>query len=250
MTSTPDDRLITLSRDLAAQNLVVLAEGNTSTLDGTGFWVKASGRRLGDAEAGDFVHVDLDDAEAAIESSTTDDFFAADDNGLKPSVEALMHAVCLTDGGATWVAHTHPPSVLGLVASKAGVDAFRRHIYPDAIVVCGLHVATVPYVSPGRDLALATRQEIHRFSGEHGHLPKTILLANHGLVALGATPTEALNISIMANKWATVLHASLAAGGARYLSDTEANDIDRRPDEHHRRSELLRSTKEKRNKHD
>jgi ribulose-5-phosphate 4-epimerase/fuculose-1-phosphate aldolase len=233
------DELVAISHQLAKQGLVVLAEGNTSALDGDGFWVKASGRRLGSATAGDFVRVDLERAAAAIEGDDLDSFFATDAAGLKPSVEALMHAVCLTEGAATWVAHTHPPGILGLLASNTGAEAFQEHLYPDAIVVCGRHIAAVPYVSPGRDLAVAVRQEIRRFSEAHGHPPKTLLLGNHGMVALAASSTEALNISIMAEKWARVLHKAVAAGGPRYLSPEQADEIDVRPDEDFRRAQLL-----------
>ena len=246
----PDPRLVALSRQLATHGLVILAEGNTSARDGDGFWVKASGRLLASSVPSDFVRVNLEQAAAAIEGDGFDRLFAPDGEGRRPSVEALMHAVCLTDGAAPWVAHTHPTSIVGLLASQHGAEAFRRHIYPDAIVVCGLHVAFVPYVSPGRDLAAAVRDELRRFSHEHGYHPKMILLGNHGLVALGQTPTEALNISRMADKWASALHAAIAAGSTRYLTEEEAAEIDERPDEHHRRAQLLGSHDDEAKGHD
>lgn len=231
--------LVDLSRRLADQDLVTLAEGNTSVLDGDSFLVKASGRQMGSANADDFVRVDLDTALSAIEGTGTDGLFAPDDAGRKPSIEALMHAVCLAEGAATWVAHTHSPGVVGVMSSHAGADAFDRHLYPDAIVVCGRRVASVPYVSPGRDLAVAVRTELRRYTDVNGRPPKTLLLGNHGLVALGSSPTETLNVSIMAEKWSRILATAIASGGPRYLTDEEADEIDGREDEGFRRVQLL-----------
>ena len=42
---------------------------------------------------------------------------------MRPSVEALLHVVCVVDAGATTVAHTHPESVnAALIARKCLPD--------------------------------------------------------------------------------------------------------------------------------
>jgi ribulose-5-phosphate 4-epimerase/fuculose-1-phosphate aldolase len=65
-----------------------------------------------------------------------------------------------------------------------------------------------------------------------------LFLRNHGIFALGASRDEVLQITEMAVKVATVLQAAVAAGGPVFLTDAQADRIDSRPDEHHRRRAL------------
>jgi ribulose-5-phosphate 4-epimerase/fuculose-1-phosphate aldolase len=63
-------------------------------------------------------------------------------------------------------------------------------------------------------------------------------MVNHGPVALGQTAQEALNIMLMADKWAKILQGTYALGGPTYLPDQQAARIDNRLDEHYRRQQL------------
>jgi ribulose-5-phosphate 4-epimerase/fuculose-1-phosphate aldolase len=82
------------------------------------------------------------------------------------------------------------------------------------------------------------RDEFQRYADAHGHLPKLLLMVNHGLVALGQTAQEALNITLMADKWARVLLGTYALGGPEFMPEAEAERIDQRLDEHYRRGQL------------
>jgi ribulose-5-phosphate 4-epimerase/fuculose-1-phosphate aldolase len=144
----------------------------------------------------------------------------------------------LREGGAKWIGHTHTVSVLKILCSKLGAEPFRRHIFPDAIVVCGRHLAVVPYVDPGIRLAAALRESLRQFKAEHGAAPKVILMINHGPVALGQSEREVLNIMLMLDKWASVLVGTYAAGGPQFLDEKLSDRIELRPDEHHRRRQL------------
>lgn len=245
------DDLVQLSRDLGREDrrLAILGEGNTSADCGDGtFWVKSSGSQLGAIRAEDFSLVETgavlelldrpgrDNAQvnAALEQCCVDASYR------RPSVETFLHALCYTEGGARWVGHTHTDSILQVLCSTLGAEPFLNHIYPDVIVVCGRHVAVVPYIDPGLELALAVRDELRRFRGEHGAHPKLLLMVNHGPVALGQSATEVLNIMLMADKWARVLVGTLALGGPCYLPASEAARIDGRPDEAYRRRQLNR----------
>lgn len=159
----------------------------------------------------------------------------------RPSVETFLHAACLR-AGATWVGHTHMTSALALLCGPGGATVYRRHLFPDAIVVCGLHVAAVPYVDPGLALARAVDAELTRFAAAHGRPPKLLLLENHGVVALGRTAREVLDIHVMTDKWSRALAGAIAAGGPRYLPDEEAARIDARLDEAYRRRRLAAAT--------
>ncbi len=243
------EQLIWLSHELGREErqLVILGEGNTGAAcdDGT-FWVKASGSQLSNIDAGGFSRVRIDAMMELMQHDHMDDEAVGkalmdalvDPQHRRPSVETFLHALCLHEGGAKWVAHTHAVSVNAILCSKLGADPFLGHLFPDGIVVCGRNVAVVPYVDPGFLLAKAVRDELHRFQDAYGHTPKLLLMVNHGLVGLGQSAQEALNINLMADKWAKVLQGTYALGGPNFLPAQHMERIDSRPDEHYRRRTL------------
>lgn len=242
------DELIGLSRWVGApeRRLAVLGEGNLSVAceDGT-FWVKASGASLAELGADGVSLVRLEPIlslarggrpeEKAIEEALVEAL--ADPAHRKPSVETFLHAACL-DAGADWVGHAHPESANAILCSRRGAEPFERHVFPDAVVVCGPSPAVVPYVDPGWRLAEAAGLELERYVATHGVLPKVLLLENHGVVALGASAREVRNVLVMLDKWARILHATFALGGPAYLPPEEVARIDGRLDEHYRRRRL------------
>jgi len=246
------DELVALSREMGREErrLAILGEGNTSADVGDGtFWVKASGSQLGSLKPEQLSRVRTADVLTLMDREGLDN--AAVNAGLeaccvdashkRPSVETFLHALCLTEGGAKWVGHTHTDSMLKILCSKQGAAPFLRNIYPDVIVVCGRSVAVVPYIDPGLELARAVRDELRRFKAEYGHGPKLLLMVNHGPVALGQTAGEVMNILLMADKWARILVGTMAFGGPQYLPEAVADFIDRRPDEDYRRRQLTQS---------
>ena len=252
MSATTLDKLVTLSREFGREDRgwAILGEGNTSTrLSEDTFFVKASGSRLGTASVGDFTEVDLAKAmDFVAKDSLTDEEVQAALESIKvdptaklPSVETFVHAVCLSEGGCTWVGHGHPESVLSILASKAGAKPFLEHIFPDVIVMCGRHMAVVPYVDPGFKLAHAVQASLRAFKAEHGKSPKIIFLENHGPFILGQSDLDVINTMMMLDKWAKILVANQAFGGSQYLSSEESDRIENRLDEAYRRKRLLES---------
>ena len=243
------NELISLSHELARESnqLVILGEGNTSAKceDGT-FWIKASGSHLKNIDERGFSRVRMDALNALINSGPlTEEQVEAglmevlvDKSQRKPSVETFLHALCLMQPDVNWIGHTHPVAVLQILCSRLGAEPFMQHLFPDEIVVCGIAPAVLPYVDPGLALAGVLHAELQRYQDRYGHTPKMILMGNHGLVALGKTSQEVLNISLMGDKFARVLHGAYALGGPNYLSAEEAERIDRRLDEHYRRRML------------
>lgn len=241
--------LVKLSHELGREErqLAILGEGNTSArIDEGTFWVKASGSQLGTITEAGFTQVKLDAILALVEREhmSQEEVQAiwpevmVDPQQKRPSVETFLHALCLAEGGANWVAHTHPISCNAILCSRLGAEPFLRHLFPDGIVVCGRYPAVVPYVDPGFELAKAVRAELRRYQDAHGVSPKLLLMMNHGITALGRTMQEALNITLMADKWARILLGTYALGGPQYMPDEEAARIDNRLDEHYRRRQL------------
>ena len=101
---------------------------------------------------------------------------------------------------------------------------------PDAELGGGLP-ATGNY--PGK--ARKVRDLVNEYVDENQEVPKTILMQNHGLIALGHTPREVENITAMAVKAASVLQGAYAFGGPHFLSSENVQRIHTRPDEEYRR---------------
>ncbi|HEY3930972.1 MAG TPA: class II aldolase/adducin family protein, partial [Verrucomicrobiae bacterium] len=112
-------RLIQLSHELGREDrqLAILGEGNVSADLGDGtFYVKASGSQLGTIGKDGFARVKMQAIFDALDSpDKTDDEVRkileacrVDKKNKLPSVETFLHAICLREGRAKWIGHTHP----------------------------------------------------------------------------------------------------------------------------------------------
>lgn len=242
------EELVGLSRALGnpERDLVILGEGNTSVrLDDGSFFVKASGTSLANADG--FVRMDLGrtlallDLDDPSEDEVGGALMAArsDDGGdLRPSIEAVMHALCLTEGGATFVGHTHPTSVNAVLCSDRAWVLSAGVIFPDQVVVLGRYPLHVPYADVGLPLARRLRDGLREHMEFVGAPPKTIYLQNHGLVALGLSAGGVEGITAMADKHARIMAGAMAAGGPVFLTAEQADSLDTRRDEEYRRRVL------------
>lgn len=244
------ERLLAMSRELGRPELdyAILGEGNTSArIDNATFFVKASGSELRTLDAHGVVEVSLAKALALLDADDISD--AAVKAGLAaakidptsprhPSVETVLHALALTEGGATWVGHTHPTAVNAILCSQAAAAAYAGRLFPDEIVVCGPAPVFIPYTDPGVPLARRVREELRAYIAQWGQPPKVILMQNHGLIALGKSPQEVLNITAMAVKTARVLAGTYALAGPHFLTAEQVARIHTRPDEALRRKAL------------
>jgi len=101
-------------------------------------------------------------------------------------------------------------------------------------VLLGKESIFIPYTDPGVKLAQKVEKEIEIFLDKHGERPKSIYLQNHGFVALGSTPTEVENITLIANKAAKIRFGAMIGGGINNLSKKAIDKIAQRPDEKYR----------------
>lgn len=239
--------LVELSRTLGepGRDLVILAEGNTSIrTDPDRMLVKASGSQLGTAADEDFVEVDiatmldLVNDETAGEDDVKRVFGEVGRGDRRPSVEAMLHAICLSVGGASVVGHTHPVPVNIVLCSPHAERMSSDVLFPEQVVILGRTPVFVPYLDPGLTLARAVQQEMLRHIELDGAPPKVVYLGNHGLFALGESAAEVLQITAMAVKVSRILGGAIAIGGVRTLSENDVARIDGRPDEIYRRQVL------------
>jgi rhamnose utilization protein RhaD (predicted bifunctional aldolase and dehydrogenase) len=242
--------LLNLSHGLGREErkLAILGEGNTSTrISDQTFVVKASGSNLatlsesGVSEcafekilpllaAGEMSDLAVDEAlfDARVSSSAK-----------KPSVEAIFHGYLLTLPGVNFVGHTHPIAVNGLLCSKHAHAFAKRRLFPDEIVCCGVESVFVPYTDPGLKLSRAIKLAVEEFIVRLSRPPRVILLENHGLIALGATPEAVLAATLMAVKAGEIFAIAAAISGEpQFLTSDQVNRIAGRPDEHYRQQAL------------
>jgi len=253
MSDDPLSNVIQLSHHLGDPSFdyAILGEGNTSVRAGdNSFWVKASGQEMRIIMASGFVQVAFDRVLALLNAPDISDAAVraalaaakVDASAMgHPSVETLLHALCLQLTDVNYVGHTHPTVVNALTCSAAFDTAFGGRLFPDEIVICGPAPLLVPYTDPGVPLARRVHDLLDDYIGAYNEPPKVILLQNHGLIALGRTVQQVENITAMATKAARVLLGAYAAGGPHFLSPQAAQRIHTRPDELYRR-QLLKVT--------
>ncbi|MGD0066660.1 MAG: class II aldolase/adducin family protein, partial [Streptosporangiaceae bacterium] len=158
--------------------------------------------------------------------------------GKRPSVEAMLHAICLGVGGARVVGHTHPVPVNIVLCSPHAERMSSDVLFPEQVVILGRKPVFVPYLDPGLTLARAVQREMLRHIELDGVPPRVIYLGNHGIFALGESAAEVLQITAMAVKVSRILGGALTIGGVRTLSEHDVARIDGRPDEIYRRQVL------------
>jgi hypothetical protein len=123
-----------------ALDYVILGEGNTSArADADTFWVKASGTELRTIDATGFVRVSFERVLAMLSDPTLDDeaveqgLYAAKvdsppGEGVRPSVETVLHALCLSlEGVARWP--LRQPSAAGSSPTKSSFAVQRQWWY-------------------------------------------------------------------------------------------------------------------------
>lgn len=252
-TSAPAEslpRLLDLSHQLGREDrkLAILGEGNTSTRTSADtFIVKASGSNLatlsplGVTECRLSALLPLLDRKAMADAAIDDALLAArvDSQAKKPSVEAIFHAYLLTLPGVDFIGHTHPVMVNQLLCTKHGRTFAQRRLFPDEVVCCGAESVFVPYADPGLKLAQAIRGGVVAFIKRLSRPPRVIVIENHGLIALGATPQAVLAATLMSAKAAEIYSGAAAHGNKlQFLTPAQVSRIAGRPDEHYRQKAL------------
>ncbi|HZO87817.1 MAG TPA: class II aldolase/adducin family protein [Chthonomonadaceae bacterium] len=250
---TPEEileQLTALSHYLGdpARDLAILGEGNTSArVDDETFYVKASGQQLGTITPNGFCAINFSRALPALEGPDLSDAEvkrllleckADDASDVMPSVETFLHAYLLTLPNVHFVGHTHPTAVNAILCSVSAREAIAGRLFPDEIVCCGVAPCYVEYTDPGIPLARHLKCRVEEFYAEYGEWPKTILMQNHGFIAVGKSVKDVQTITAMYVKTARILIGTYALGGPNFLTPENVNRIHTRPDEHYRQRQL------------
>lgn len=180
------DKLIVISKYAGERfDLVQAGGGNTSVklTDGR-MLIKASGYLLselsaqkGISEVDNLLILDIlkDDSITAEPDKRKREKRASDalKNSMKvgsekPSIETFLHALLLK-----YTLHVHSISVNILTSHKD---------WENQVKLLGDRILSIPYETPGIDLAIAMKDGIANYSEQYGELPKVICLQNHGLI--------------------------------------------------------------------
>ncbi|MEO0515492.1 MAG: class II aldolase/adducin family protein [Planctomycetota bacterium] len=245
--------LLTLSHELGdpVRGMAILGEGNTSARapgnDADSFWVKASGSELSTLRPEQLVRVsfaacrELMNGPDLTDEQIKDGLQAAvveGPDGVRPSVETVLHAGLLELPGIHFVGHTHPTAINALTCSDRFGEALTQRLFPDQIVVCGPSAVLVTYVDPGLPLAREVLSGARAYAVQWGEPPKTVYMQNHGFIALGKSAKQVLQISQMAVKSAEILSGAFAVGSPQFMTAPQVARIAGRDDEHYRQKVL------------
>ena len=233
------DALVAMTRVLGdpQNDYVIIGEGNTSmTVDAESFAVKASGQQMHNIGADGFVTVSFASFLAMLDNPDLPAPHNSGSGGSRPSIEASFHAMLLHDCQVNFIGHTHPTAINQILCSEHAAAFAAQRRFPDEVVLCGPESLLVPYADPGLPLAIAMREQLQPYLQAQGEAPKLILLQNHGMIALGDSPSEILNITAMAVKSARIYLGALQLGKVISLPDEDVWHLYGRPDEIYRRN--------------
>ena len=244
------DDVIAMSRELGLpeNDLAIFGEGNTSTLVADDrFYVKVSGSMLRTIDEQGFALLDRAATEGLLDRDLRSDAEILEgllsmrvDGGTRyPSVETMMHAYLLGIPGIHYVGHTHPTALNSILCSVRAEELVHMRLFPEQIVCCGEAPVWVPYADPGLTLARAVRDGVRAWMERYSAVPRSILIQNHGLFAMGATPKEVLSCTMMWQKVARVILGALACGGVHYLPQDQVTRLATRPEEKIRESVIF-----------
>lgn len=165
--------LITTCYRVHARGLVSGSGGNISTRMNDGFLITPTGRSLGHIAGPDLVKVSFD---GTVEGT-----------GM-PSKEWCMHLNCyVTRPDIKWVVHVHSIYSVAVSCLKELNQAQAMPIYTHGYSRPINQLPVIPYLPAGSTaLAVAVSKTIR--------MRNSVLMANHGVVCVGSTMEEALNL--------------------------------------------------------
>jgi rhamnose utilization protein RhaD (predicted bifunctional aldolase and dehydrogenase) len=179
-----------LAQEYGSNRYVRAAGGNASVKDSSTLWVTPSGSILSEMKSESFVAIDRaklselydvtpPEKTSARETMVRDMLLAAmqSDFDGRPSVETPLH----DSFSATYVIHTHPSMVNGMLCAKFGKKHCKK-LFPDAL--------WIDYIDPGFSLSMTVRKQIQVYAKKQGHEPSMVFMKNHGIFIAGDTASD------------------------------------------------------------
>ncbi len=192
--------LVRVAREASERGLNRGTSGNASVRVPGGFLVTPSGVATDAMRVEDVVEMGFDGSRRG---------------RLEPSTEWRFHRDVLASiPAANAVVHTHSPYATAVSCLRRGLPAFHYTVG----LAGGDSIRCAPYAPYGTQ-ALADGA-VRALRGR-----RACLLANHGLIAVGATLSAALSLAIEVEGLAQTYLAALAAGRPHVLTRREMADV-------------------------
>ncbi|WP_276256256.1 class II aldolase/adducin family protein [Halomontanus rarus] len=190
-----------LGREMLSQELTRGTGGNVSVRTGNLIAVSPSGVPYEDVTPDTVPIVDTDGQRL--------------EGDLKPSNETPMHTTIYRDRpdvGA--IVHTHSPYASTFASLGRSIPASHY-----LIAYVGREIPVAGYAPPGTE-------ELGELAAEAmGDDHDAVLLQNHGVIAVGETGEDALEVASMVEYCARIHHQALAIGEPEILPDEEVDDL-------------------------
>lgn len=189
-----------IAREMGARNLVVGAAGNISTrLDGHRVLISKRGADFNRATERDFVEVAYDGTLLSPEGT--------------PTSEKDLHLQMYQRPDINAVIHTHSPYATAIAVLRKPIP----QIVDEMGFILGGEVRVTPYAQPGTfELA---KQAVATIEDRMG-----ILLANHGVLAVGRNLDEALKVAVLIEHVAFIYLLASSAQSEVFSLPIEAID--------------------------
>ena len=133
----------------------------------------------------------------------------------QPSTEKAMHLACYRAfaevGG---VVHCHPAHASMFAVAHQPIPA----VVEEAILYVGGEVSVADYAPTGSDELAA---EVVPHLSDRG----AVLMANHGLLCVGRSPTDALHTALVVEHAAMIVAGADRLGGAQRLPESAVKDL-------------------------
>ncbi len=192
--------IVLFGRKLLESGLVTGTGGNLSVRSGRFAALSPSGVEYGLMKPEDVVVVDMDGR--------------VKDGRLKPTSEMSLHlALYLSRPDIAAVVHTHSPYACVMACLGREIPVFHY-----LVALAGRKIPVAPYACFG------TPELARSAAGSMGD-GKAVLLANHGMVSVGRSLSEAFRIAETVEFAAMVYSKALTLGEPRVLSDAEVDRV-------------------------
>ncbi len=217
-----------------AKEYVIHGEGDCSAkVDPKTFLLKSAGSHMHSAREEDFVSMAFGPLLEMVASKPNARGAGVDEclrtacppKSPPPSREAFFHAVLLDLPNVNFISHTHPTYVAGIMASPKAEPFAAMRLFPQHVQLCGPRSLYVPYMDPGLPLAVELRYRLEGYMNTWGEAPMTILLGNHGMIALGPTSEAVLAATGMMQKAARAYVTAQSCGGAIPLPEADVERL-------------------------
>ena len=199
--ASPREDLVRYGVKIVQAGLVAGAGGNISAREGDIIWMKPSGFAMYEMTPDDMCGMDIKTGKQTKGKN-------------KPTSEVNMHlAIYRQRPDVMAVFHTHSAWASGVISS--GVEL--QPMFAEFVNDLG-RVTTVPYVTP-------TTQRLADVMGEAAKDHDTIFMVNHGVLAVGSNPKQALYRVLVVEDAAKSMVAAAVVGKPRFFTKAQCEEI-------------------------